>query len=236
MKTQSYPSEKTQCFIIPEGICKGKEHWYYNWHKQFVNDSFWLSDNDTESFANLIPLLLCGEQSAVVIFNQHATMSREQLAESYQLFIDIESDEYLHEKALQGLLATIPAADNLHKLKRRSQVFFSSLSKDISLAEQFARISQLDSCVCKIMHAMSNTKLGRHHILSKLCDNIKRDEARHVSISRKHALNLGLAKEQMKKERDLVTGKLLKLLEPMANYFDQLEVDPGLLFKRIGAH
>ena len=226
--------KECQCFQIPHRKLQNRDHWYHQWNLKYQSELSNLSDIELENLASLLPMLLCGEQSAIVTFNRHAeTLPLDAISSSKQLFVQIESDEIYHEKALQKLFNSLPKPDNLHQLKRKSQLFYLSLSKQINLAEQFIRISQLDSKVCLIMHAMSKSSLAKQRLMSSLFSNIMKDEARHVSISKKHAIRLGISRNQVVTNAERVERELLKLLSPMANSFDQLEVDPDKLFNRI---
>lgn len=207
------------------------DHWYYQWLKNFDKNIDQLTHQDARALASLLPMLLCGEQSAVVFFHNKATNA--EFTQSHQLLTQIAQDEYIHDQALQKLVNQLPTPTNHHQLKRRSQSFYLSLAKNISVAEQFARIHQLDRAVCKIMHAISKSRIRNHANLSYLFSQISKDEARHSNICKRQALALNLSKTEMEKQAGILRRKLVNLLRPVADYFERLEVDSDKLFNNI---
>ncbi|MCW8879132.1 MAG: hypothetical protein OQK51_18935 [Kangiellaceae bacterium] len=226
------------CFPLPANSSRNISHWSNKWLDEFGNDNLGFNDETLIQLANLVPLLLCGEQSAVLIFNRFSeSLTQQEICDSINKFSEIESDEHQHELALQKLLSALPRPENLHQLKRRSQRFYANLSSNVGLPQQFAQIAVLDSCVCRIMREMETSKLRKQPILSYLFSKIKKDEARHVNISRQQALQLGLNKHQMLEQAESISKKLVDLLTPSAMSFDALEVDPDRLFnKLLGAY
>ena len=226
------------CFPLPANSNRDVNHWSNKWLNEFGDRSLDFNDETLVQLAKLVPLLLCGEQSAVLIFNRFSdTLTHQEISDSLNKFSRIESDEHQHELALQKLLSTLPKPDDLHQLKRRSQRFYANLSSNVGLAQQFAQIAVLDSCVCRIMKEMESSIVRKQPILSYLFSQIKKDEARHVNISRRQALQLGLNKHQISEQAENISRQLVELLTPSALSFEALEVDPDKLFnKLLGAY
>ena len=100
---------------------------------------------------------------------------------------------------------------------------------EVYLPGHFDTVGQLDSGVCRIMHAIASSDLGRHHPLTHLFDAIKRDEANHVGVSRRCARELGASPS---KERE-IARRLVAFLTPDAHHFEAIGVCPDRLFRRI---
>ena len=81
------------CFEMPTRSYNDTNHWYFRWYSQFKTELELLTEQETEKLAGLIPLLLCGEQSAIVTFHQHANQfSKGAINTSAKLFSQIESE------------------------------------------------------------------------------------------------------------------------------------------------
>ena len=93
------------------------------------------------------------------------------------------------------------------------------------MSEHFARISQLDACVCIIMNAITHCDLGKRYLITQLFDRIKKDEARHVSVSRKHFMQLGGDRSSFRQSRDIVSTKLVFLLGTEAESLTQINTE-----------
>ncbi len=228
------PSTDNRCFKLPVVHLATRQHWFMQWKNQFKPPQLIINDRQEEALARLIPTLVCGEQSAVYIFNtEKQRLSNSALSHSIKHFSDIEYDEHMHEQALNQLVNTYSKSPDAHKIKRRAQIFYARFNRHTTIADHFAHISQLDAGVCQIMHAMQDSDLGKAHPISLLFEQIKKDEARHVAISKKHALALGYDKDKMINVKEQVRSQLIQLLTPMSDSFDAFGVDPDMLFTRI---
>ena len=208
--------------------------WFIDWRDGFLSGRSKLSHRHEEALARLIPLLLCGEQSAIHVFGVEVERLRgSPWSSCISLLKDIETDEYAHEQALQSVASMLMEPVDLHSIKRKARSFYISLGSTAGMADHFARISQLDACVCIIMNAITQSDLGKGHLIVRLLDHIKKDEARHVSICRKHFLALGGDRRLFKQNKDSIGSKLVSLLSTQAESFEALGIDPDVLFKKL---
>lgn len=192
-----------------------------------------LDSTRQESLARLVPSLLCGEQSAQFIFHAQVQRNYSALSNIAEEFRRIEFEEDVHERALQCLAAELPVPADLHLLKRRSQRFYTALSRDASLGQHFARIAALDSCVCRIMASLAQAQGSRHTGLYHLFTRIKQDEARHVGVSRRCAAQLSINDAGLHKQRREIGNRIVEFLLPEADEFESLGVDADILFKHL---
>ncbi len=218
-----------RCFPLPEAsITEPFHHPVRDWLNSHSDLSVGLTDNQKGALARLVPLLLCGEQSAIHVFN--AEYSRRVDSQFY--LAQIEADERLHEIALQRLLQQLPEYENIHRLKRHAQLFYARIQQaSDNVARHFFTISQLDACVCVLMNAVANSNI-KGTAAAGLFSLIKRDEARHVSIARRHAIRLQADIYDQPASVDIHQG-LVSLLEQQEVAFQVLEVDTKVLFQRL---
>ena len=222
------------CVNMPIARQRVPKAWFMHWCKTFSDQSLRMKTVHREAIARLVPTLLCGEQSAVSVFHVEAErLSRKARNASLSIFRAIEADECLHEAGLQMLCAKLPVAPDLHAIKRRSQRFFLKLGQAKSVAQHFSQVAQLDSAVCMLMWHIENSAVGRNPMIGSLVGQIKNDEARHVSISRRHALVLGVSRNEYQALGEQVFCGLTKSLTPVADSFEAIGVDSDRLFKRI---
>ena len=222
------------CVNMPVA-CKGvTKAWFRVWYQTFSHQNLEMKTVHQEALARLVPTLLCGEQSAVTVFHAEAErLSRKARNVSFSIFRSIEADECLHEAGLQMLCAKLPVAPDLHAIKRRSQRFFLKLGKAKSVAQHFSQVAQLDSAVCMLMWHIEKSTVGRNQMIGSLIGKIKQDEARHVSISRQHALVLGVSRDEYQALGEQVFCGLTNLLTPVADSFEAIGVDTDRLFARL---
>ncbi|MFT5396526.1 MAG: hypothetical protein ACI85N_001725 [Gammaproteobacteria bacterium] len=227
-------SNNLRCFDVNIDPRTVMPAWFIDWRKGFLSGGSKLSHRHEEALARLIPLLLCGEQSAIHVFGVEVERLRgSPWSSSISLLKDIETDEYAHEQALQTLASMLMEPTDLRSIKRKARHFYISLGTTAGMGEHFARISQLDSCVCIIMNAITQCDLGRTHLIVQLFDHIKKDEARHVSISRKHFLKLGGDRRLFKESNKSIGSKLVTLLATQQDSFEALGIDPDVLFQKL---
>lgn len=199
-----------------------------------------LSDQHIDAFARLIPLLACGEESAIHVFSGAATLAstvefahRATHTVSAQALTDIAADEMRHDAWLKAWRAKLP--DNLDKAtQRKARQFFSGLSND-NPALHFIRIAALDSAVCQILAPLiaRDAPLSKIHEITSVLNYIRTDEARHVRISRACAVNWGATPDQIHAEWLNVRSQLVTLLESVGADLNVLGVNPDRLFSRL---
>ena len=206
--------------------------WYDDWSHELRATGPRLSDKQMEASARLATVLLCGEQSAVRIFSAEVRRGRAP-AEALSALHAIERDEHLHECALTDFCEYLPKPDGLHALKRRAQRFFAELGRIDDMARHFGQISHLDSVVCKIMWHVERSALDKASPLCLIATQIKKDEARHVGVSRRYAASLGLAPKRRDDDRVRVTERMIDMLDPLTEAFETVGVDSDRLFASI---
>ena len=235
LEVQRRSSLRARCFPLAGTVSVPvPENWFEQWRGQYTPGDWLLADAEMEALGELLPLLLCGEQSAQCLFAREAESlrrrDREVLADTLQR---IESEEAVHEHALQYLTEAAPVPGDIRQRRRRAQQFYLELARGVSLGEHFARIEALDSCVSRIMHALAQAFRGSGLPLAELFTAIKLDEARHVGVCRRYAIELGVSAADRAVQRRQIGGRVVALLEPYAAAFDGLGVDPEPLFARI---
>ncbi|WP_119968033.1 hypothetical protein [Shewanella japonica] len=195
------------------------------------------SDNQTESMARLLPLLLCGEQSAQLVFNQEIirlhvqdldkTLSTDISQRNGKIvtsLMEVESDECRHDIALQTVSDKLPYIEDTRQVQRLAKRFYSGLGRVNDYSQHFVRIAILDTCVTQIMQAFETSKLGGEHPFSVLCGLIKKDEAKHVYISRHHAIELGATNDDFYQQQSLITHELFQLLTSQHHSFENMGI------------
>ena len=238
MSTQFSPhaghSGALRCFDLSIDPDTVMPEWFTAWREQFLCSRSKLSHRHEEALARLIPLLLCGEQSAIHVFgNEVERLRGSKWNDSIAALKCIETDEYAHEQALQTLSSSLMEPTDLHWIKRGARHFYLSLGITGGMVEHFARVSQLDACVCIIMNAITHCDLGRHHLITQLFERIKNDEARHVSMCRDHYLQLGGDRNLFKESRGAIGKKLVPLLATQPESFENLGIDADRLFQKL---
>ncbi|WP_394131154.1 hypothetical protein [Shewanella maritima] len=194
------------------------------------------TDHHLEQLSSLLPLLLCGEQSAQMVFNQEILRLQTQQIELTPSFtqsqqqsivttlVEVESDECRHDIALQQVADQLPILHSYTQAQRKAQLFYSQLGRVDNYSEHFVKIAVLDTCVTQIMHAFESSSLGRQHRFSQLCGLIKKDEAKHVYISRQHAQALGATSRDFNLAQQQVSHDLFALLCSQDHAFEQMGI------------
>jgi hypothetical protein len=227
-------SAALRCFDLDIDPDTVMPEWFVQWRDQYMRGQFSLSHQHEEALARLIPLLLCGEQSAIHVFGNEVERLRGGAWDSSIVALkSIETDEYAHEQALQTIASQLMEPTDLHSIKRKARHFYLSLGKTSGMVGHFARVSQLDACVCIIMDAITRCDLGKHHLIAQLFERIKKDEARHVSMCRQHFLQLGGDRQLFAQNRNMVGSKLVSLLATETESFENLGIDSDRLFNKL---
>ena len=228
------PGKLFRCFSPSRGRQTAMRTWFTQWGDNFSSTPLALTTAHQDALARLVPALLCGEQSAIEIFQTEAEyLAHKARNSSLMLFHTIENDEAAHEASLQMLRAKLPIAVDENVIRRRSQGYFAGLGRAKTVAHRFGQVAQLDSAVCAIMWFVQHSEVGGNSMVGKLAERIKRDEARHVSVSRQHAFALGLSRDDYCHLGERVRCDLTSMLEYVANSFEDIGIDADLLFARI---
>jgi len=258
-KNDNNKTSAMRCFALPQAL-KNTDISTNN-EKKASPINQWLVDHQALNFnlsvmqqsalARLIPLLLCGEQSAVFVFHnehqrltnepndnnqQHPSTSENRIyKQAIKNLKRIEQDELHHEKALQFLLNKLPKAAEQHKIKRQAQQFYAKLQqKNQSIAQQFQVIAQLDTCVCILMQSVASSSI-KDTPLADLFKMIRKDEARHVAIAKKHsALLANIEQHTLASTQTLnIQQNLVELLSTQEQALKDLQINSTLLFEQL---
>jgi hypothetical protein len=190
-----------------------------------------LSDVRIAALGRVVPILLCGEESAFEVFWKEGCRISEAQRRSQALTHRIAAEEFRHEQLLRHIRNSSPVPEDLAKIVARTRQFFIRIaSRDPAL--HFARIAALDSAVCIILSALTRP-LSRAASLVGVFKLIRSDEARHVSFSREHAYKLGADAPLIANTAVRVRSELVALLYPFGNAFEDLGVDADRLLRRI---
>ena len=194
-----------------------------------------LAEPQIEALGRLLPVLLCGEESAFQVFCREAgRLTDVQYRRSLALARRIAAEELEHEQLLRELRNCCPAPDDLASLRLRARRFFLRMaSREPAL--HFARVAALDSGVCVILAAVAKP-LARTPAVVDTLNRIRRDEAKHVRFSREHSRELGADKSLLAETATCVRSELVALLYPLASSFEDLGLDADHLFRRVEAH
>lgn len=184
-----------------------------------------LAPREAQALADLLPMLICGEESAVLAFDGLAasatTQARSALAQ-------VAEEERCHDALLSGIRAGLPEARNLAAALARANRFYLRLQERDPI-RHLARITALDSAACMVIAALSRKGRGLSRdpdLVAKL-HFIHRDEVRHVRLGL--AMSAALGRERLTIQEE-TRAALSTLLEPYADTFEILGVDPDILF------
>lgn len=190
-----------------------------------------LSACHAAALSKLIPVLGCGEEAAALAFDGLARASEADRVATAALR-QIAAEERIHDGLMHRLAICLPAAHDEQAIRaaRRLHVRLSAGG----FAAHLARIAALDAAVCTILSRLLRPErpLARCMQVSRMLGRIRRDEARHVALSRSLALSQGSDTGM----RDLgaeARGALASVLALEADAFETLQVDPAQLDRDI---
>lgn len=227
----SVPLEAPSCFA------GNSESPVRAWLEQYQASKFKFSQGQARALSRLLPLLVCGEQSSQWVFYNESQRQKCKSSEAIAQddFKRIVLDEKYHEQALECVRRQLCEPVDILSIKRRSQRFFTSLGARKTIEEHFAQIACLDALVCKLMLLIEKGRLAPQHPFVLLCRAIKQDEARHVSVSRKHALMLGYDRSQWREMNAVISRRLFELLNTERAAFGEIGVQLDDIFDVISA-
>jgi len=191
-----------------------------------------LSARHSEALSGLVPLLLCGEESAVLSFARYAN-SVPLGASGRRDFQGIQADEAVHARCLQRLRASLPTPCSDARRRASLRRFYARLS-DLDFGDHLARIAALDSAVCLILGALRQQRgpIAKDAAVDRLLERIHEDEARHVTIARRYAVFLGKPQDLYPVAAD-TRDQLAAMLLERAGAFESLGVCADRLFHRV---
>ncbi|MGL4473064.1 MAG: hypothetical protein ACRCT7_01140, partial [Shewanella sp.] len=172
------PSRSTVLNPLQEKGCLNVKQWC-----QVHDKPLHLSDNLAEHLGLLLPLLLCGEQSAQWVF---ASESRRAEQDGYQQASKqlalIGQEEYWHDQALTLVANQVPLHSEAQGAQQQAKSFYRQLAKGETLASHFVSISVLDTLVSQLMHQLGSYQWQTNRAFGELCLAIAKDEAKHVYV------------------------------------------------------
>lgn len=191
-----------------------------------------LAASAQEALAQLLPVLLCGEESAALTFARLATAGG--FSRHARATLDaIANDERRHERQLQELRQALPPVSVDAELQRASRRFFARIGgRDPGM--HFARIAALDSGLCVLLGALRapGSVLAADANLSVMFSQIHGDEARHVLASRHYACLL-VGKRLAWAAGLEMRERLVGLMSLRGDALEALGIDPDRLFERL---
>lgn len=199
-----------------------------------------MSDNTREALGRIMPILLCGEESAVMVFtnldqaivSRSAPQAQQFASGAERVMAKVAGEEHFHEYMLNALVEGLQsdAQHDARAMRRRSKLFFMRLlSHDPTC--HLARLSGLDSYVAKTLAALQckTSALRPQAALMRLYDKIRFDEGGHVRITRDYLLAHDVKPGVLARERAFVAEAYRDLLEPYFPAFEALGVDSDRL-------
>lgn len=192
-----------------------------------------MQPDEAQALANLLPLLICGEESATFVFNDLATALQDKLSPALiSELCNITHDEMRHANYLEVLRNSLPAPTD-RQATARTLVFLTKL-RSPRPEYQLARLAALDSAVCMILSAVlrRSTPIGNSSEVRRLLRCIQLDEAHHVRITRECMNALGVSETQSTKERAFVLHAFERLLRSANAELECLHVNLNTLASR----
>jgi hypothetical protein len=191
-----------------------------------------LDTRQCEALAELLPVLLCGEESAVLAFGGYVGSAALQAAARKE-FCAIQSDEERHTTWLQRLKLGLPAPRSDPGLLKQVRRFFAAV-REPQLGRHLGRIAALDSAACLVLGALRRRRgaIWMDRTLSNLFGQIHRDEVRHVAIAHNYAKLLCDATDLRTLAVD-TRESLTRLLARRGDALEQLGVCPDALLRRL---
>jgi len=187
-----------------------------------------------DALAGLLPVLLCGEESAALAMDRIGSSVRGE-REMRDALARIARDELEHQTLLQRVRAALPEPPHDPELSAAMRRFFMQLaSRDPAI--HCARIAGVDSAVCLLLGALRTRgrPIAMEPTLNSVVARIHRDEARHVAVTSRYAAELA-GSQGVPDVAVEARYKLTRLLERRAAAMEGLGVDPDELFERLRA-
>lgn len=199
-----------------------------------------MPDKVTEPLGAIMPLLLCGEESAVMVFSnldaEIAGLHPDFASGANNVMARVACEEHFHEYLLSHLVEGLRSEQlpNARKNQRATKLFFMRLRAETASAH-LARLSALDSFVTRTLAALQckTSALRASATVMHLYNKIRYDEGNHVRITRDHLVRHDVSEEFMLAQREHVATAYTGLLEPYFDDFEALGVDSDRLRKSI---
>lgn len=191
-----------------------------------------LADRPAHALATLVPLLGCGEEAAAIAFDGLAASEGDPTAAA--ALRAIAEEERVHDRLLHGLAESLPSVA-VAQLRQKARRFHIDLGRGSTLVH-LARIAAIDAGVCMLLSRLlhQGSPVVGDRALASMLARIRRDETRHVRLSR----SLVLARADGRRFEDVAAAAreaLAKVIMLAADAFEDLEVDPARLEADLGS-
>lgn len=203
-----------------------------SWAPSGLNSGLRLDAEVAQGLADLLPTLLCGEASAEMVFTQTIkAFSSTYFPDLYHELCRIVSDEKRHGEQLFILSQHLPSPNKRGTAKHAVRFLRSLASEDLRI--HLARLSAIDIGVCIVLALVCRAQpVAENDYVCRLLTLIRRDEGRHVRVTRRCAEVLGLDATIERKEKIHVLNAFSALLSRQDAAFIAIGVDPDQLRAR----
>lgn len=174
-----------------------------------------LDPHQRQDLADLLPYLACGEVSAVHAFG--GRLQGRVLGQAQVLLQQIAADERRHAALIMSMQKQLPSPRGC-LAPTQLAIFFQRLEAT-DPAEHLARVSALDRAVCRLLQPL----LKKGGVLSRapqlhqdLCA-LRRDEARHVRLTRRMASDMGCSVDRQMQLNQSIQVRLTALMSSVAD-------------------
>jgi len=183
------------------------------------------------ALAELLPLLGCGEDAAALAFEGLARRDTDPgVAAALRR---VAAEEIAHDARIAGLAALLPPPRLAPTWLSAARRFHLSTGRGASV-DHLARIAAIDAAICTILSRLlcPGRPLHVDATISRLLRGIHRDEAQHVRLSRKLAIEraAGASIEEVALAARI---GLADLLGRAGDCFEALAVDPDALVRAV---
>ncbi|HEY0207148.1 MAG TPA: hypothetical protein VGC15_23720 [Acetobacteraceae bacterium] len=190
-----------------------------------------LGSREAEALAEVLQVFACGEESAAIAFAHLAGTSAD--APVRDALSVIAAEETAHEALLRGLRSGLPEPARDRVLRRTLVRYYHGLAQD-DPGRHLGGITSLDSAVCTIIAALlrPGAPLAREPRVAAAFGRIRREEAGHVRLSRRLAVDLS-GREALGAVAERTRLGLVQVLALRGGAFDVLGADPDRLFAEL---
>lgn len=187
-----------------------------------------------QALADLMPLLLCGEESAEFVFAAAVPHLPEHVDPALAVELArIADDERRHGMYLSALRSRLPPPADPGATRQATRFLRKLATTDLGM--HLARVAALDASFCQVLAEICRpgTEIAAVPELVDLFRRIRSDEGRHVRVSRQCATALGVTPETEHAERNWVVREFAALMAAAATAFAAVGVDMQRLLDRL---
>ncbi|MCK9194473.1 MAG: hypothetical protein M0P19_11430 [Nevskia sp.] len=203
------------------------------WEPQITEERLGLSESAAQGLADVLPVLICGEASAELVFRAVESELPDDFDPDLAAALNsIADDEHRHGIWLDTVRAQLPSPSSRSTARHAARFLRQLACQDLGL--HLTRVAALDAGVCMILAEVCarQTPIAASPPLLSLFTRIRRDEGRHVRISRRGAAALGADPSAQADERKRVLAALAALLVPQGPSLAAIGVDINRLQRR----